>query len=174
MTAGESTRSFSPRNTAPCIWPENPTPAIETSVPDHPTACCTAVRVASHHASGSCSAQPGCGRRIGYSALPVPRTVPSRSTRSALTDEVPRSMPRNASLTGRGSFMVLTDGCHCLEIADRLAQRGDGGVDPLVYLAIDRLVNRHVTRLWGYGLLAIAHRANCFIDVPVHFGAQPT
>ena len=98
MIAGASTRSFSPRNTAPCIWPEKPTPPIETPVPDHPTACCTAVLVASHHASGSCSAQPGCGRRTGYSALPVPRTVPSRSTTSALTEDVPRSMPRNASL----------------------------------------------------------------------------
>src|SRR5215211_3692504 len=143
MTAGESTRSFSPRNTAPCIWPENPTPAIETPVPDHPTTCCTAVRVASHHASGSCSAQPGCGRRIGYSALPVPRTVPSRSTTSALTEDVPRSMPRNASLMGRlGSFVVSADSSCRLEIADRLTQRSDRGVKTPVNLGIDRLIDR--------------------------------
>src|SRR5215207_10202731 len=165
MTAGESTRSFSPRNTAPCICPEKPTPPIESPVPDHPTACCTAVRVASHHASGSCSAQPGCGRRTGYSALPVPRTVPSRSTTSALTEDVPRSMPRNASLTGRGSFMVLTDSCRCLELADRLAQRRDRGIEPPVNLVINRLVDRDVTRLGRNFILPVAHRANCLVDV---------
>src|ERR671914_2063589 len=135
MTAGESTRSFSPRNTAPCICPENPTPAIVTAVPDHPTACCTAMQVASHHASGSCSAQPGCGRRTGYSALPVPRTVPSGSTTSALTEDVPRSMPRNASLMARfGSCVVLADGRCRLEVADCLTQWRYRGVETPVDL----------------------------------------
>src|SRR5215211_2736641 len=175
MTAGVSTRSFSPRKTAPCIWPEKPTPPIETPAPDHPTAWCTAVQVACHQASGSCSAQPGCGRITGYSALPVPRTIPSRSTTSALTEDVPRSMPRNASLMGRlDSFVVPADGNRCLEIADRLIQRSDGGVEPLVYLAKDGLIDGHLARLWRDGLLPVAHRANRFVHVVVHARAEST
>src|SRR5215212_3777655 len=147
---------------------------MERPVPDQPTACCTAVRVASHHASGSCSAQPGCGRRVGYSALPVPRTVPSRSTRSALTDEVPRSMPRNASLMGRlGSCVVLADGGRRLEVADCLTQRRDGGVETPVDVPIDRLVDRDVSLLRYDLLLTVAHRANCIFNILIHASAEP-
>src|SRR4051794_16194611 len=175
MTAGESTRSCSPRNKAPCIWPENPTPAIETPAPDHPTACCTAVQVASHHASGSCSAHPGCGRRIGYSALPVPRTVPSRSTTSTLTEDVPRSMPRNGSLIGRlGSCVVSADGRCRLEIANGLTQRRDRWVKTTVDLSIDRLIDRNLGWLGRDLLLTIAHRADRIVDVAVDARTETT
>src|SRR5215210_7638881 len=148
---------------------------METSVPDQPTACCTAVLVASHQASGSCSAQPGCGRRTGYSALPVPRTVPSGSTTRALTEDVPRSMPRNASVTAQiGSFVVPADGGGRLKVADRLTQRRDGGVESLVYLAKDGLIDGHFARLVRDGLLTVAHRANRFVDVVVHARAEST
>src|SRR5918995_4158015 len=144
-------------------------------VPDQPAACCTAVQVASHHASGSCSAQPGCGRRTGYSALPVPRTVPSRSTTSALTEDVPRSMPRNASLMARlASCLFLADGRRRLQVADCLTQRRDRGVETPVDLVIDRLVDGDITRLGRDLLLVIAHSAYRMVDVLVHPRAKST
>src|SRR5687768_16981934 len=126
--------------------------------PDQPTACCTAVQVASHHASGSCSAQPGCGRRTGYSALPVPRTVPSESTTSALTEDVPRSMPRNASLMARlASCLFLADGSRRLEIADGLTQRRHRGVETPVDFVVDGFVDGDIVWLGRDRVVAIAH-----------------
>src|SRR5215208_1798126 len=148
---------------------------METPEPDQPMACCTAVLVASHHVSGSCSAQPGCGRRTGYSALPVPRTVPSGSTTSALTEDVPRSMPRNASLMAwLGPCVIRADNGRRLDVADCLTQRRDGRVETPIHLVVDRLIDGNVDRLGRDLLLTIAHRSNCIVDALVHTSAEPS
>src|SRR6185437_246364 len=48
----------------------------------------------------SCSDQPGCGRTGSLAAaVASPRTLPAASISSALTPEVPTSMPRNVVMT---------------------------------------------------------------------------
>lgn len=55
----------------------------------------TARLVAVHQSAGFCSDQPECGRETVSGAVAWPATVPLSSTRTALTLEVPMSMPRN-------------------------------------------------------------------------------
>ena len=87
------TLPFASRNTDECICPEMPiddtrTPglAASTVLIDASVAC--------HHASGSCSAQPGCGVDICSAVTALASTSPSRPTRIALTPLVPTSTPR--------------------------------------------------------------------------------
>jgi hypothetical protein len=70
MIAGRSRRLLRSSNTNPCIWPEKPMPKI--SGPSAlSNASRTAATVALHQCSGSCSAYPRRGVRIGYSARPT-------------------------------------------------------------------------------------------------------
>src|SRR5213080_2057163 len=56
-----------------------------------------AVALASHHASGSCSAQPGCGVASASGAVAAPATSPAGCTSTAFTALVPTSNPRNSA-----------------------------------------------------------------------------
>jgi glyoxylase-like metal-dependent hydrolase (beta-lactamase superfamily II) len=85
--AGLSTRSRSSRQTRPCIWPERPTRAGCTP------SVARAERLATHHCSGSCSDQPGCGVDSGYSSSALAMTSPSGVIAIALTAVVPTSRP---------------------------------------------------------------------------------
>src|ERR1700682_537260 len=96
MIAGRSAGATSSLSTTPFIGPERPIAAMSAAC--GPAASCTATAAASHQASGSASAQPGCGVSSGYGADPVPTIDPWTSRTSALSELVPRSIPRN---TGR-------------------------------------------------------------------------
>src|SRR5207248_9309482 len=56
-----------------------------------------AVALASHHASGSCSAQPGRGVARASGAVAAPATSPAGCTSTAFTALVPTSNPRNSA-----------------------------------------------------------------------------
>src|SRR5258706_16122870 len=85
-----------PTRTPPCICPEKPIAWIGTS-PARLSACPTALIVACHQSSGFCSAHPGCGTLMGYSCPPLPRIRVCSSITTALTLDVPRSMPNSAN-----------------------------------------------------------------------------
>src|ERR1700757_4735677 len=71
--------------------PTAPTPAFGP----RPSTSRIAAQLASHHSSGSCSAQPGCGVSSDSGAVAVASTPPSGATRMAFTPLVPTSRPRN-------------------------------------------------------------------------------
>src|SRR5688572_30341134 len=87
--------------TRPCIWYEIPIAPISAGSYVLPAcaffiACCTC----SHHISGDCSAQPGCGEIIGdsdsgYWADALHCCVWA-STTETLIEDVPTSIPRSS------------------------------------------------------------------------------
>jgi hypothetical protein len=56
-----------------------------------------ATEAAAHHWSGSCSAAPGSGRAVAIGIAASARTVSCSSMSTALTAEVPMSMPRKVT-----------------------------------------------------------------------------
>lgn len=96
ISAGRMTSSFSSSRTAPCIWPEKPTQAIDSA--GRPEACSalrTAMAAARHQSCGSCSAQPGSAlAKLACSSVPEARTAPCSSRMTARVPLVPTSMPR--------------------------------------------------------------------------------
>ena len=90
--AGRSGRSCASSSVAPCIWPERPTArTLARAAPERPL---TARTVACHQPSGSCSENPGAGRLTSSGAAAEAATVPCSVRSTALTLEVPMSMPR--------------------------------------------------------------------------------
>jgi hypothetical protein len=90
------TSSFSSSKTAPCIWPESPTAAMDSAArPEACSALRTARAAARHQSRGSCSAQPGCGlAKLACSSVPEARTAPCSSRIAARVPLVPTSIPR--------------------------------------------------------------------------------
>ena len=90
--AGRNGLSDASSRVAPCICPLSPTDftARRALAGNAFTAACVAV----HQSAGSCSDQPGCGRDTVSAAEACSTTASSSSTRTALTLEVPISMPR--------------------------------------------------------------------------------
>ena len=97
--AGRSGAAPSPVTTTPCIWPEKPTASGRAWVAAITSR--TTSRVAASHSAGSLSAQPGRGADTAYRRLAFASTAPSSATSAALTDPVPRSMPRVVTPTRR-------------------------------------------------------------------------
>ena len=83
------------RNTDECICPEMPIAATRASAASRAPRAIDA-SVACHHASGSCSAQPGCGVDIVSGDVADATTSPLGATRIALTPLVPTSSPRKS------------------------------------------------------------------------------
>src|SRR5215212_7613970 len=100
--AGRRIRSAASRRTRPCICPARPTAA--TSSPLTPAVSRTE-RIAAiapvHQSSGSCSLQSGRGTSYGYSPLPIARTAPLSSTRTAFVAVVETSSPRTKLIARR-------------------------------------------------------------------------
>jgi hypothetical protein len=90
--AGRSGWSVASSNVAPCIWPDRPT--AFTAARAFAGSALTAALVALHQSAGFCSDHPGCGRETFSAAEACSTTVSSSSTMTALTLEVPISMPR--------------------------------------------------------------------------------
>ena len=90
-------RCLASSSAKPCMWPSRPMASTSWT-----RALCSAARTAmtvfDHQAAGSCSARFGSGTSMGISREPTPRTVPASSMTTALTDEVPRSMPSSAAM----------------------------------------------------------------------------
>src|SRR6185312_2100092 len=124
--AGRSTRPCASSTVAPCICPLSPI----DSIADGARPCCTATSinwsiacsVACHQCSGSCSDQRGCGREIASGALALARSAPSRSSSTALTAEVPRSMPTNISRTSRAAGRASSSPSTVDEAVDQILQ----------------------------------------------------
>src|SRR5437870_4744759 len=80
--------------------PEASDGSVATGAPPAPTRCSStrrmAVPLACHHASGSCSAQPGRGVSSESGAVAAAVTAPAGLTRMAFTALVPTSRPRNS------------------------------------------------------------------------------
>ncbi|PAV70012.1 hypothetical protein WR25_06553 [Diploscapter pachys] len=91
--AGRSGRSSAPSRVAPCIWPARPMPRTDRRTAG--SMARTAAQVACHQATGSCCDHRGCGRWMVSGAVPCATSVPDASTTTALTPDVPISMPRN-------------------------------------------------------------------------------
>src|SRR6185437_5637762 len=114
--AGRSTWPRESSSVAPCICPLSPIASIAAGAISSCTSCSNswsiALSVACHHCSGSCSDQRGCGCDTLNGASTLARNAPSRSSSTALTAEVPRSMPTNISRTpcaaGRASSSPST------------------------------------------------------------------
>src|SRR6185437_14723929 len=99
---------------APCICPERPT--ARTAARAGPERPFTAHTVACHQASGSCSENPGAGRLTSRGAEADPEMAPCSVRSTALTLEVPMSMPRyrrRAPLCGIVAAMVAVSDCGC-------------------------------------------------------------
>src|SRR5262245_4841082 len=67
--------------------------------------------VARHHSSGSCSAYPRTGVRIGYSAIPTPFKAPSTPNTAAFTLEVPKVDAKQAAHVGPNGLVSRPDAC---------------------------------------------------------------
>ena len=90
--AGRSGLSAASSSVAPCIWPDRPT--AFTALRSCAGSALTAALVALHQSAGFCSDQPACGRETLSGADACSTTVSLSSTRTALTLDVPISMPR--------------------------------------------------------------------------------
>src|SRR5690242_1358143 len=90
--AGRSGLSLASSKVAPCIWPESPTALTALRVAAG--SAFTAALVALHQSAGFCSDQPGWGRETFSGAEACSTTVSLSSTMTALTLDVPISMPR--------------------------------------------------------------------------------
>src|SRR3954462_6676796 len=90
--AGRSGLSLASSNVAPCIWPERPTALTALRVAAG--SAFTAALVALHQSAGFCSDHPACGRDTFSGAEACSTTVSLSSTITALTLDVPISMPR--------------------------------------------------------------------------------
>src|SRR3954466_9699654 len=93
--------------------------------------------VASHHASGSCSAQPGRGVDSASGVVAAASTLPADATRIALTPLVPISSPRKTgSLTSPPSEQQLH--CQLIEPLVRIAVRAQRVEVELLLLELPR------------------------------------
>src|SRR4051812_32449701 len=94
-SAGRMTSPRRSRNTDECICPEMPT-ALTGASPHAARAARIDTSAASHQATGSCSAHPGCGVDIDSGVVDADITSPDGATRMALTPLVPTSRPRKS------------------------------------------------------------------------------
>ncbi len=90
--AGRRGLSAASSSVAPCIWPERPT--ARTALRVAAGSALTAALVAVHQSAGFCSDHPACGRETFSGAEACSTTVSLSSTMTALTLEVPISMPK--------------------------------------------------------------------------------
>ena len=90
--AGRMTASFSSSATSPCICPPQPIPFTCSASTPFSSSLRPSV-TARHQSSGFCSDHPGLGKDSGYSLVTLLQTLPSASTSSSFTAEVPRSIP---------------------------------------------------------------------------------
>ena len=90
--AGRITASLASSATRPCICPPQPMPfTCDASKPSSSSLMPSIT--AFHQSSGACSDQPGFGKDSGYSLVALLQILPSVSTSSSFTAEVPRSIP---------------------------------------------------------------------------------
>ena len=94
-------------NTAPCIWPDNPIPAICFIFSgEYLFRLWQQVLTAVTQSSGTCSHQPCFGWDKESCALVSVMGMPRSSTKTALTADVPISRPRNNIWVGYISPVV--------------------------------------------------------------------
>ncbi len=127
--AGRSGLWSAPSSVAPCICPASPMPC--TRARRSSGSARMAASVACHQSWGSCSDHKGKGRDTFNGAFPVASTLPSCATITALTPDVPISMPRNISLhplltcVGSANIRHHARGLLNLSLPNRRYKRGN-------------------------------------------------
>ncbi len=106
---------------APCIWPVRPSASIcvarMPAARASPSRSASAAFVACHQSCGACSDQRGCGRLTESACVAVQRTRPSRSSNTALTPDVPRSIPMNMSPSSFCASVRFASPCAIAKLA---------------------------------------------------------